>query len=545
VKRILSKLCWLPLVVVITGCDTTPTPEPETTLRALSVATKDLLEFMQKIQDAKSAQAAIPDLDSKLAAVSKNIKERNRLMGINEIQIIYLANRHLYTPFEKQIAEAALQVTREEERIKTLTDLPAEFWKAYMISGINATLPVVESSLSSQDIRKPRLLQFLKDMLELFQKSPYEETLQIELVPSDDEFVKKTLEKLKKLVPDATIYHCETERELKFEIVMAPVKDLNAVASGIDTGTIVQKNPSMRFLRIAGVSSKHIDPEDFVDNSGDFGSLPKKPKQPKKPKKQPANQPPEATPPKQDQPQPKPVEPQPKPADSQPKAAEPQQPTGETDNKKTDALADQPGLDPKAPDFYDKLAERINSAEGANSERAIDALLQTAPSSVSPEITKKIARAFKQLAESKSPAAKKGIKGLIVWGGKYSGPVLLKLLERPQAADEEQLIEALAQIKHPPAAAAIAARLGSFDLYQCAFTALQEMGSEAEDALMAAAPSQNPQIALAAVELLGLCGNQKCLPVLNKVLAHPHPKVREACDQSIRKIKDRSRETKD
>jgi hypothetical protein len=534
-KCILSKLCWLPLVLVITGCDTTPTPEPETTLRALAAATKDLAEFMQKIQDAKSAEAAIPDLDAKLAAVGKNIKERSRLMGINEIQIIYLANKHLYAPFEKEIAGATLRINGEEERIKTLTDLPAEFWKAYMISGINATLPVIESSLSSQDITKPRLLQFMKDMLEIYQKTPYEETLQIELVPSDDEFVHKTLEKLKKLVPDAKIVQCETEREVKFEIVMAPVKDFNAVASGIDTGTVVQKNPSMRFLRIAGVSSKHIDPEDFEDNSGDFGALPKKPK---KPKKQPPPQSPNAPAPKQDPPQPQPVE-------TQPSPVEPQQQGGETDNKKADPLADQPGLDPKAPDFFDKLAERINSTDGANSEKAIDALLQTSPSSVSPETTKKIARAFKQLAESKSPAAKKGIKGMVVWGGQYSGPILLKLLEQPQPAEEEQLIEALGQIKHAPAAAAIAARLGSFELYQCAFTALQEMGPEAEDALLAVASSQNPQIALAAVELLGLCGDQKCLPVLNKVLSHPHSKVRKACEQALQKIKERAKETKE
>jgi hypothetical protein len=521
VRNILSNLSSLLLVVLIAGCDTRSTPEPETTLTALVAATKDLVDCMQKIQDANSAQAAIANYDSKLTAVVKNTKELKKLMSINEIQIRYLAERHKFTPFEKEIAEGALRITSEEERIGALPGLPVEFWKAVSVSGINNALIMAEFSLSPQDPNRPLILQFLKDMHNLYQTRPYEEILHIELSFPEDELIQKARDGLKKLLPDATMYQCQIEQRQKFLIAMAPVKDFNAVASAIDFGTIITKNENKRFLKIMGISSsKHAD-ADEEDNSGDFGALPKKAKRP--PQQPPAQRPPQAAPPQQEQPQPEKPE------------------KKEDETKKAAAPIDHPDLDRKAADFYDQLAERVNSDDATHREKAIEELLNTSPDGISADTKKKIARAFKQLAEKNGPAAKQGIKGLVLWAGKYSGPILAKLLDRPQPPEEEQLIEALGQVKYAPAAQAIATRLASFDLYQCAFNALQELGDEAEDALIVVAPSTNPQSSLAAVELLGTCGTKKCLAVLRKVSASDHPKIREACQESLRKVESRSK----
>jgi hypothetical protein len=62
------------------------------------------------------------------------------------------------------------------------------------------------------------------------------------------------------------------------------------------------------------------------------------------------------------------------------------------------------------------------------------------------------------------------------------------------------------------------------------------MGEEAEDALLVVAPTQNPEVCLAAVQLLGDCGTVKSLPVLRNGLTSRNWKVRDASKESIRKI---------
>ena len=128
------------------------------------------------------------------------------------------------------------------------------------------------------------------------------------------------------------------------------------------------------------------------------------------------------------------------------------------------------------------------------------------------------------------------IKGLVIWGGKYSGPILLKILEDAGRFEEEHIIKALGDIKYAKAAPALAAKLGDFVLGKHARSALRKMGEEAEDALLAVAPSADPKICLPAVELLGDCGTKKSLPLLRKGATSRNFRVRDASKEAIRKI---------
>jgi hypothetical protein len=86
--------------------------------------------------------------------------------------------------------------------------------------------------------------------------------------------------------------------------------------------------------------------------------------------------------------------------------------------------------------------------------------------------------------------------------------------------------------------------LGDFFLHQHVRRALRQMGEDAEDALLVVAPSQNPDICLAAIELLGDCGTARSLPLLRQGATARNLRVRDASKEAIRKIIARQKEAK-
>jgi hypothetical protein len=195
------------------------------------------------------------------------------------------------------------------------------------------------------------------------------------------------------------------------------------------------------------------------------------------------------------------------------------------------------GGDPNDPAYYDKLAEMVTADDFFKRQKAVQVLLETAPSNVTPAQRKKIARAFKQLAEDDHDTLREEtIKGLVIWGGKFSGPILLKMLGGSRRYETAHVIKALGDIKYAKAAPAIAEKVGDFFLGEHAATALRQMGAEAEDALLIVAPTEDARVCLAAVELLGDCGTTKSLPLLRRGATSRNMRVRDASKAAIRKI---------
>lgn len=508
-KRLLHALCWL---VILVGCEAPdPTPEPERTFRAMTASMNALADSMQNVKDADSATAALGDLRSKFAAVSDTFQRLPIVMQDSNAMVIYLADKGTMAMRLQELKKSAERLTVEEDRIEKLPGLPFEFWKACMLCEID----VIQAGLAiTQTPNAVEIKRFFKNVQDLYQKHPYEDILHVEVPNATEDLMKGVCDKLQKLAPDASLYRCEIEDS--FNVILGPVKDFKAIASAVDFGKIALQNENKRYLKI------ELDWEKFATTAETAGEAAERKQEEAEDR---AMQAAEA---------------------ARQKLAEAERQRQEAEMKRIAEATKEP--DPSDPDYYDKLVSQAASGDPTTSERAVDVLLTKSPSDVSSLDTRKnIARTFKKLAEGNgNPLKEKAIKGLVIWGGKYCGPILLKMLSVPNPAAEEQIIEALGEVKHVPAAPVLAARLGDQRLHQRVITALQQLGADAEDALIKVARSENQQASLAAVELLGDCGTKKCLPTLRKKVSNRKLQVeaRDACKEAIRKITTRQKEAK-
>ncbi len=191
---------------------------------------------------------------------------------------------------------------------------------------------------------------------------------------------------------------------------------------------------------------------------------------------------------------------------------------------------------------YARLAQLLNSSDTRGQEEAAETLLKVRPGDVAdPNTRKLIARGYRSLATERNGFHKEqAIQGLVIWGGKYSVPILVELLEKDKFGSEE-LYDALAQLKDPQGAEAVTRQLGNFFGRDKAVNALRKMGSAAEDALIKAAPSSNADVSLASVQLLGEVGGQKSLDVLQRATNARNQRVKLAARESLKRVRARQK----
>lgn len=192
---------------------------------------------------------------------------------------------------------------------------------------------------------------------------------------------------------------------------------------------------------------------------------------------------------------------------------------------------------------YARLAQLLSSDDTLGKRKAASTLLRVRPSDVAnPDTRKLIARGYRNLAlEGQGLQRDEAIRGLVIWGGKYSVPILIDLLDKDKLGHSESLYEALAQLKDPKGAEAVARHLGDFFSHRNAENALRKMDSVAEDALIKTAPSNNPDASLAAVQLLGEVGSEKSAAVLQQAANSSNPQVKMAARESLKRIRDRKK----
>lgn len=177
------------------------------------------------------------------------------------------------------------------------------------------------------------------------------------------------------------------------------------------------------------------------------------------------------------------------------------------------------GPDPGDPDYYEKMADRMLSNNLLHQNQAIEAMLRVEPADVeSAAARKKIARAFKKLAEGKhSLHGEEVVRALAKWGGTYSVPILVKMLGTSFCPHEETVLQVLADFKDARAAPAFVKRLGSYRYGELVYNGLVAMGSDAEDAVLMAATSDDRKVCIAVLSLLGEIGTDKCHELLGRV----------------------------
>lgn len=207
-----------------------------------------------------------------------------------------------------------------------------------------------------------------------------------------------------------------------------------------------------------------------------------------------------------------------------------------------DAAATAAGVELPAstdPDYHAKLVELVVGDSPEGSMAAIAALIEIQPDQVDGEVRKQIARALRTATFDKTPVPSGAYRALAHWGGKFSVPLFLELLEKhPDDADTE-LFEALGPLQDVRAAKPVAERLGTAD-HEDAVLCLTAMGPAAEKALIDAAPSDNAQVCETAIRLLGEVGTRQSLGVLKKAQRAQNETIKQAAEEATEKIKSRT-----
>jgi hypothetical protein len=199
------------------------------------------------------------------------------------------------------------------------------------------------------------------------------------------------------------------------------------------------------------------------------------------------------------------------------------------------------------PNYHAQLAEHLFDAQSPFHEKAVLTLLNVPPQKVADkQVRGRIAQGYRGIAFSEgSTHAASAVRGLVVWGGKYSAPLLVELLEKTSAGGAEieaALYEGLGTLATPECAAAVVARLGSATSAPAASECLERMGTVAEEPLIAALPFESAEANLAAIKLLANCGTRKCNTILRMATKSENEDVATAALDAIRKIRDRDRQ---
>ncbi|MFO7903611.1 MAG: HEAT repeat domain-containing protein [Planctomycetota bacterium] len=182
---------------------------------------------------------------------------------------------------------------------------------------------------------------------------------------------------------------------------------------------------------------------------------------------------------------------------------------------------------------------RLSTSNPLEQREVIQELARTDPESVSESEREAIVQTLNQLAEGNTPFSREeALRALAAWGDAGSVDVLLRLLgDRGTQVVRKEVYRTLGELKDPRAALPVARKLGDvFDKNE-ARECLRAMGAVAEEALITVAPSNDPEISLAAVTLLGECGTEECISVLRQAYKSRNPAIRQAAKAALRAVR--------
>jgi hypothetical protein len=206
------------------------------------------------------------------------------------------------------------------------------------------------------------------------------------------------------------------------------------------------------------------------------------------------------------------------------------------------------GPQPGDRDYHAAMAELLYDPQSQHHQRAVTELLEVKPTDVADKkIRARIANGYRQLAFAENSShAPQAIDGLVHWGGKFSAPLLIQLLDKQTGAGDDAIFTGLGKAATPEAADAIVKRLQSNTGAggEAAFAALKTMGPVAEPALIAALPFEQPDANRSAIEVLGEIGTRKSLSILRRAAKSENEEVKEAALAALRSIQERLRTEK-
>jgi HEAT repeat protein len=513
-RRRFSCFVAIAILAALSGCGESE-PEPDKTLRQTIEAANKLADALQTVRDQQSAEANLDLVKQRMSEMQDALKRLGNTVRGHSYQ---LARGPTANELRPQVRSSVSRFEDEMGRLHHTPGLSVAFWKS-----ANAEfLEVLALWLGSGFLEDaPTLQGFTNNVQKLYRECAFEEVVEVEFSNVNTVYQNALFGRLIELAPGAKAYFMRVGTALV--TVVGPVKDFQAFVREIDLGAITYKDESRRGLVVEFSSDKLM--------SRRANRLPF-PVQNFNPNRR---------------------------SDLRPNVnsdLDSEQPTQRIKAMEESLAAArakaaamrraEQGPDPNDPHYYDEMAVRMLSDNVFESDRAIDAMLRADPAAVAlPEAKKKIARAFKAMAESDNPFhRKKAIAGLVKWGGNYSVPILLKMLSNQHSLEETDVLNALVELKDPRGAPALVARLEDLRCGRIAYDGLVALGSGAEEAILTVVESNNTAVCIDAIRLLGEVGTDKCTALLNRAKESRNRPVRLEAMKAAQKINKRRLEAK-
>eukprot|EP00172_Hildenbrandia_rubra_P004666 Plantae.Rhodophyta-Hildenbrandia_rubra.ctg9911.p1 GENE.Plantae.Rhodophyta-Hildenbrandia_rubra.ctg9911~~Plantae.Rhodophyta-Hildenbrandia_rubra.ctg9911.p1 ORF type:complete len:834 (-),score=113.93 Plantae.Rhodophyta-Hildenbrandia_rubra.ctg9911:206-2707(-) len=202
--------------------------------------------------------------------------------------------------------------------------------------------------------------------------------------------------------------------------------------------------------------------------------------------------------------------------------------------------------DPSDSDYLPKLADLMVNPKGRVLEAAaLEELLKIDPKTISDRYTfNRIARNFKKLAFEPGLHQKKAIRGLVHYGGKYSVPPLIELLQDTRQEEVVRVIlDGLVKTKEPRGIAEIARQTKVVFNTKLAIKAMRQIGPSGETALLEELETINEiresHAALEIIALLGEIGGDESKMRLRNATKNYNKEIRSAARDALQEIEQR------
>ena len=537
-----AAVCGLALLLLVAplGCGGSNTP-----IGKMVAATEAMVEVLRPVKDPASATAVIPkiqpaftDLAAAQAALLQMMCDPNKMLSLMSSSQSEMA----------EMGRAKEQMDAELERLDNLKGLPVEFWNVMRVEASKALVAMLAGAPGGEELSGP-----LSQMQAMYDQHGPQRVLELKLEGIETGDKATALEKLRELAgPDAQVVEIEDPEDFDTALVtVAPVDDFDKFAKSIDLGEVTdqEKAKGEIVVQLPEAAPQAADTADADEAASADGSeyaaersafdetgnrMPSDPY-----------------------------------AESAAETAE--QPTGlrglferaaqSRGNNMvgmvtTIIAAERSAIEARAAngpqrgdhDYHAAMAEILYDPQSPHHQRAVTELLEVKPADVGDKkIRARIANGYRELAfaenSSHGPAA---IDGLVHWGGKFSAPLLIQLLEKPTGGNDEAIFTGLGKAATAEAAAASVKRLESNSSAggEAAFAALEAMGPVAEPTLIAALPFEQPDSNRAAIEVLGEIGTRKSLSILRRAAKSENEEVKEAALAALRSIQERLRKEK-
>lgn len=472
------------VLMAMSGCAT----KAEKAFQRVVDSMNALAETLSGIKTTAESREAIPVVEAQFQEVSEAWREA--IARRNE-----KASKAAVERLTRELPAAITRLQSQIERLQRVRGLAPEFWNIIILGTIEHQLLAIET----QPV-PPDAVARIREMERLIKTYGNQRTISLELNNLTVFVESEALARINKAAPNAAIVRNRTLDKLT--VVIAPVEDFDTFLKSLDFGTVLFEDKSQGVIQLA-ISPEKLEKKRTAGGPAPDAVIVKTPEQLEEERKR-----------------------------LEEAHAEARR-KWEEERKKREP-------NPDSPDYFDKLAEMMTSNNSIDKSKALDLLIAADPSKASAELRGKIARNFKQIAETGSMIDKpKAVRGLVVWGGQFSVPILITMLESGDRLLASDVIRALGELKDPRGVGPVAARLKDLRYRDVAAAALRSIGPAAEDALIEIAPTTDPQLCLLAVNLLGEVGTPKCFEVLRMGLKSRNAEVRLASKNAMAKINGR------